>query len=401
LSSRAVSVVLAVLALASGCAVPGTPAAGIAPASVATAVARWTQRPVVLPFNEFLRERMSFYRHKVYPPRNARNYALLNTAMHDAFRRADGRASGVTAAAEAAAAVIAHVLPEEAAPAARMAQEASEAYVLAGVATSTQAAAGRALGAEVAAGLLQLRRDDGAEAHSPIPAEASLSVPAEKHGGLWSHPVATEPEVRLWRPWGLSSPGQFRLPEPPRPGNPVFEADLAEVQGIEATLTDAQRASADRYALTAPPSDWNALAITCIEQHKLGEREAARVLAHWGRAEADAAIACWDSKYWWFQIRPQAELRRRDPASTWWPYLVTTPSHPSYPSGHSTFSGAAAAVLIRAFPDQRQKFEAFMTEMAESRIWGGIHFRTDVQDGLKLGRQVGEVHAEAWATEAR
>jgi hypothetical protein len=297
--------------------------------------------------------------------------------------------------------VIAHVLPEEAAVAARMATEASEALVDAGRATVAQVTAGRAIGAEVAAAVLQQRRDDGAEGYSPIPAEAALGLPTEKHGGLWSHPVPTEPEVRNWRPWGLSSPGQFRLPEPPRPGSPVFEAELAEVEGVEGTLTDAQKAAADRWALSAPPSDWNKLAVECIELHGLGEREAARLLAHWGQAQADAAIACWDSKYWWFQIRPQAELRRRNPASTWWPYLVTTPAHPSYPSGHSTFSGAAAAVLLRAFPDQRAKLEAFEAEMSNSRIWGGIHFRTDCTEGLALGRRVGGLHADAWAAEDR
>ncbi|MEB3223742.1 MAG: vanadium-dependent haloperoxidase [Candidatus Sericytochromatia bacterium] len=391
-------------ALATGCTGPGgglPGSAGVLPADRAEAAARWTKRPVVLPFNEFLRERMSFYRHKVYAPRNARNYALLNTAMYDALRRADGRVSGVAAAAEAAAAVIAHALPEEAAAAARLAQEASDAYVLAGAATASQATAGRALGAEVAAELIQRRRSDGAETYSPIPAVAALPVPSERHGGLWSHPVATEPEVRLWQPWGISGPSQFRLPEPPRPGSPTFEAELKEVEGIEATLTASQKDAADRYALTAPPSDWNKLAVECIELHKLDEVAAARVLAHWGRAEADAAIACWDSKFWWFQIRPQAELRRRNANTTWWPYLVTTPSHPSYPSGHSAFSGAAFAVLVRAFPDQRQKLEGFMTEMADSRIWGGIHFRADVKDGLELGRQVGGVHADAWAAEAK
>ncbi|MEB3329513.1 MAG: vanadium-dependent haloperoxidase [Candidatus Sericytochromatia bacterium] len=400
MTHRVLPAVALVLALVAGCA-PPPGAAGVQPAGRVEASTRWTKRPVVLPFNEFLRERMSFYRHKVYPPRAARNYALMNGAMLEALRQAESRASAPAAAAEAAAAVIAHVLPEEAAMAAGMAQEASEALVAAGLATAAQATAGRAIGAEVAAALLQQRRDDGAEGYSPIPAEAGRSLPTERHGGLWTHPVPTEPEVRLWRPWGLTGPGQFRLPEPPRPGSDRFEAELAEVAGVERTLTDDQKAAADRWALSAPPSDWNQLAVACIELHGLGEREATRVLAHWSRAQADAAIACWDSKYWWFQIRPQAELRRRDPASTWWPYLVTTPAHPSYPSGHSTFSGAAAAVLIRAFPDQRQALEAFEAEMSNSRIWGGIHYRSDCTDGLKLGRQVGDLHADAWAAEAR
>lgn len=408
-------IVLAALIVgATGC--QGTTIAGTQPIlneSDTAMVQKWTSRSLVITWNEFLRERMTFHRHKVYPPRTARNYAILNSAMLQAMESvpappSSGQDFGVlgalgpasaspqTAAAFSAAAIVHYVLPEEGSTAERMATELSQAMLWSGKYSRQALAAGESTGRAAAAELITFCKTDGADDYNPIPAESNQPLPVERNGGLWTHPVPTEPHVRLWRPWGLTSPAQFRLPEPPRPGNPLFEKEFQEVLDISKTLSKEQEAAADRYALTAPPSDWNVLALKSIASHRLDDRAAARLLSFWGKAQADAAIACWDSKYHWFQIRPHEETRRRDPQSIWWPYLITTPSHPSYPSGHSAFSGAAEAFLSRAFPGDKAAFESFSKKMSDSRIWGGIHYRSDCEDGLKLGRQVGSLHADAW-----
>ncbi|MEB3221151.1 MAG: phosphatase PAP2 family protein [Candidatus Sericytochromatia bacterium] len=395
----------------------------------ARAVARWTHRPMVLPWNEHLRNRLSFHRHKNYPPRNARSYALLNVAMYDAMLAA-GRAQeafarpeparvafGVLAplvptrgtatypsveatAAWAAARVIADLFPEEAGEARTMAAEASQARIWAGLSYPSDVEAARAVGEGIAEGVLRWRRDDGAEAHSAIPAVSGLRAPETTHGGLWRHPVPTEPLAGTWRPWLLTHPDQFRLPAPPRPGEAAFERDHAELLAVSKRLTEAQQRSAEAFAQTAPTSDWSKVVIANVERSHLGELAAARVLAYWARSQADAAIACWDSKYWWMQIRPQQEERRRHPDTAWWPHLVSTPAHPSYPSGHCAFSGASAAFLDAVFPEHRTSHAALLAEMSASRLWGGIHYRTDLTAGLTLGRRVGEVHAEAYRQDA-
>jgi membrane-associated phospholipid phosphatase len=71
---------------------------------------------------------------------------------------------------------------------------------------------------------------------------------------------------------------------------------------------------------------------------------------------------------------------------------IATPPFPSYVSGHSTTSGAASTVLAARFPDAALR--AWADEAAVSRLYGGIHFRSDNEAGLVLGRKVGRVAAK-------
>jgi membrane-associated phospholipid phosphatase len=79
-----------------------------------------------------------------------------------------------------------------------------------------------------------------------------------------------------------------------------------------------------------------------------------------------------------------------------WPSYITTPPFPAYVSGHSTTSGAAATVLGAFFPDQARELDAMAEEAAISRLYGGIHFRSDNEAGLELGHRVGGVATRAY-----
>jgi membrane-associated phospholipid phosphatase len=130
---------------------------------------------------------------------------------------------------------------------------------------------------------------------------------------------------------------------------------------------------------------------------------------------ADAAIACWDSKYRFVFWRPITAIREgdldnnsataADPTWTpWFDYFASgTPSHPEYPSGHSTVSGAAASILAAEFGDNTpvtvtsevrsgtrsySSFSAVVAEIADARVFGGIHFRTSCVRGNTLGQAV-------------
>ena len=143
--------------------------------------------------------------------------------------------------------------------------------------------------------------------------------------------------------------------------------------------------------------------------------QSARMFALLGVAEADAAIVVWDSKRNYPFWRPVTAIREADtdgnPAtgqdSTWSSYMVTPP-YPDYSSGHSGQDGASSEVLIRFFdsddinvtlsttlppnaPVSRTftSFSGAAVDAAESRIWGGIHFRQACVDGLQQGRAVG------------
>jgi membrane-associated phospholipid phosphatase len=90
-------------------------------------------------------------------------------------------------------------------------------------------------------------------------------------------------------------------------------------------------------------------------------------------------------------LRPVTVIRERlDPGFL--PYLITPP-HPSYVSGHSAFSGAAEIVLAASFPRHAAHLKALAEEAGMSRLYGGIHYRSDNDEGLVLGRAVGQLAA--------
>jgi hypothetical protein len=139
----------------------------------------------------------------------------------------------------------------------------------------------------------------------------------------------------------------------------------------------------------------------------LGLATEAELFAELNVAISDSAIAMADAKYTYWSWRPITALRVGDdtiaPQPNWLP-LLETPNHPSYVSGHSAFSGAAATVLTAWFgtrpfafssaslPGVTRSFTSFeqaADEAAASRVYGGIHFPFDNADGLATGRKVG------------
>lgn len=70
--------------------------------------------------------------------------------------------------------------------------------------------------------------------------------------------------------------------------------------------------------------------------------------------------------------------------------VFSTPPFPSYPSGHSAISSAAASVLAVLFPDRAKHFDDLALEASNSRVWGGVHYRFEIEAGETLGRRVGE-----------
>jgi hypothetical protein len=95
----------------------------------------------------------------------------------------------------------------------------------------------------------------------------------------------------------------------------------------------------------------------------------------------DAGIACWDTKYYYYTPRPQQFGVKTS---------VGLPNFPSYTSGHSTFSSAAATVLSSIFPDKANTFDAQAKEASNSRVYGMIHYRVDCDMGLVHGKKIGD-----------
>jgi len=132
----------------------------------------------------------------------------------------------------------------------------------------------------------------------------------------------------------------------------------------------------------AAPRVWNAIALPYIAGAGFSEVRAARAFALMNMTMHDAAVACWDTKFLYFNPRPS----QLDPSIR---TRLGLPNFPSYTSGHSTFSAAAAAVLGYLFPTGAAVFDAERDEAAMSRLYGGIHYRSDIEVGKEHGLRIG------------
>jgi membrane-associated phospholipid phosphatase len=191
----------------------------------------------------------------------------------------------------------------------------------------------------------------------------------------------------------MERPNQFRLPPPPAFGSADYLAGLREVRQISDTRTAEQlriaRFWADGAGTVTPPGHWNQIAADLISAHGFDQMRAAHTLALLNMALMDAGISAWDTKYTYWLIRPS----QADPAIT---TPVTLPNFPSYPSGHATFSSAAAEFLGAVFPEKQTELRAMAEEAAMSRVYGGIHYRFDGEGGLTAGRAIGQLAVERW-----
>lgn len=189
------------------------------------------------------------------------------------------------------------------------------------------------------------------------------------------------------RPWFLTSASQFRPSAPPAFGSANFLAALGEIRHISDTRTAEQIRIATKWALNAgtvtPAGFWLQVATDGINEHGLSERQATHLYALLSATMFDAQIGCWDVKETYWFIRPW----QADPAITLVP-AVGRPNHPSYPSGHSCLSSSGADVLAAFFPEQRAQLDAMVTEAGVSRMYGGIHYRFDIDAAQQLGHGV-------------
>jgi hypothetical protein len=210
---------------------------------------------------------------------------------------------------------------------------------------------------------------------------------AQTGSGIWV-PVTLPPAggtLGSVTPYLLQSGSQFRPAAPPAFGSAAFNTDLNEVVQFSKNRTPAQLDLAKSWDYSAGTTTavgyWNKAAAEYVAAKQLDELSAARVFAVMHAAVFDAQIACWDAKYQYWMARPYE-------ASSEISTALAPPNHPSFPSGHSCVSAAAARVLEEFFPDQAAHLNALVTDAGMSRIYAGIHYRFDINGGQQLGRAV-------------
>jgi PAP2 superfamily len=321
--------------------------------------------------------------HSTNPVRASRALAHLSGAMYlAALSGSEGREDAV---AGAASTVLLHLYPDVASPvdglADRLADPESAAFARGRL-------AGRLLVARA-----QTDGSDAVWAGRP-PTGPGYWVPTPP---AYIYPPL-EPLAGTWRTWNLREGSQFRPGPPPAYGSPEFRRELHEVYAVSQSLTPEQKGIAEFWAdgpgTVTPPGHWNEIALDMLEPAGWSTLLESRLFSALNTAQADAFIACWDAKYTYWSLRPVTAIRRLIDGS--WLSYIATPPFPAYVSGHSTTSGAAATVLGAFFPGQARELDAMAEEAAISRLYGGIHFRSDNEAGLELGRRVGGVATRAY-----
>ncbi|BAU54369.1 phosphatase PAP2 family protein [Mucilaginibacter gotjawali] len=274
--------------------------------------------------------------------------------------------------------------------------------IMAGANVRGELTAGQTLGSQVADVFVARGKTDRAgKAIGSAPEWLSLQTNATSRGDQYWTSLETPARPPMLPLFGKVLPFLFDTltvvslrPAPPfLAGSDAFKAEAAEVLSYSKNPTREHQAQVEFWADGAgtytPPGHWNAIAETEFVQQHYSEVRWARNYALLNIAEMDAAICCWDTKYFYFNMRPsQANPQIKT--------LTGIPNFPSYTSGHSNFSGAAAAVLTYLLPDRGSKFTDLAQQASMSRLYGAIHYRSDCQVGLVTGAKVGQ-YAVQWA----
>jgi hypothetical protein len=278
---------------------------------------------------------------------------------------------------------------------------------------------GAAWGQTVANAIWAWRQTDGF-APPPAPFEGVLAIAGTPAAvGYWlPTPPLNAPgagtQLATMTPWVLVRASQFRLPPPYSLSSAQYAADLAETKTMGAFSGSPRTADQSELALfwqSNTPLTWNRVAAQISIERGLSFHENVHLFALLNVTMADAVIACWDSKYRYSFWRPITAIREgltpADADPTWEPWLdffePGTPAFPEYPSAHSSISGSAAFVLASIFGDDTSftvtsesrpgtrsfsSFSSAVLEIADARVFGGIHFRTSCVLGNTLGRNV-------------
>ena len=217
------------------------------------------------------------------------------------------------------------------------------------------------------------------------------------------------------QPFSLDSADQFRPGGPPPLDSRKWAREYNEVKEIgssTSTTRTAEQTLAARFWAEAPVQQARGSFRKFVLDHQLDIVRAARFMAMISVTYADANIACFDAKYHFAFWRPITAIRAGDTDgnaatvgdSAWSPLLAATPNHPEYPSAHSCLTPAAGRVIARFLGTKQIDFTvpsltglgdrhfAYVRDLeydvGNARIWGGIHFRSAVDDGIMIAKKV-------------
>jgi hypothetical protein len=347
-------------------------------------------------------------------------FAYVAVAVYDAVMAIEGGyepfaidvdapedASAQAAVAAAAHRILAHYLPAQAPTIIDPAYLPSLGTIPDGEAKTN----GIAVGENVAQLLIAQRSGDGFRA--PV----TYTAPSPPIPGVWIPTAVTPPigtYLGLMRPFSLDSADQFRPGGPPALDSKKWAREYNEVKEIGSSTSTArtpEQTLAARFWAEPPVQQARGSLRKLVLDHQLDIGDAARFMAMVSVTYADALIACFDAKYHYAFWRPITAIRVGhtdgneatvgDP--TWATLLAATPNHPEYPSAHSCITPAGGLVVARFLGTPKIDFTVpsltglgdryfprakdLEYEVSNARIWGGIHFRSAVEDGVEIGKK--------------
>jgi hypothetical protein len=359
---------------------------------------------------------------KLGPAPANRVLAIVHAAVYEAANAITSRypASGLQlevapgASVEAAVAAANHATLAKLVPSQQAAIDTAYAAALARIADGPAKTAGTAVGDKAAAAILAVRADDGAttgETYRPH-TTAGVYVPT------------VMPLVSQWgqrKPWVMASSAQFRPGPPPKLTSALWARDYDEVKtlgGKSSTRRTAEQTEIARFWEATLPPIYHGVVRSVANVPGREVTQNARLFAAVTQAMDDALIAVFDAKYHYNFWRPVTAIRNgdidgnevteRDPS---WTPFIDTPMHPEYPCAHCIISGAVGTVLqveigtgpmptLTTTSSSAQgaarswtNIDDFMQEVANARVYDGVHYRNSTEVGMAMGKQIGALVA--------
>jgi hypothetical protein len=354
----------------------------------------------------------------------ARALAIMSASVYDAVNSIDATpgyyvklTAPFDASPDAAVASAAYTALSYLYPAQQAFLNTSLTNALASVPSGQSKADGESVGQSVANAIIAMRQNDGS---TDFVDYTPGSAPGDWQPTAPAFAPAENPQWATLKPFAMTSDSQFRPAGPPALTSQEYADEVNETLNLGSVNSTTRTADETQIAkfwndnpgTYTPPGHWNSIADAVVQQQGDSLSQDARVFAELNIALGDAAIVAWDAKYAYNAWRPitladgggTAVNSAIETIANWAPE-VTTPPFPEYVSGHSTFSGAAAAVLTAIFgnnysftatsvglPGVTRSYTSFdqaADEAGMSRIYGGIHFLFSDLDGLASGQALG------------
>ena len=337
----------------------------------------------------------------------------VNVAMYDAVNAIDGRysvfavspntpvagASKEAAAVAAAYGVLKTFYPNQAAF-----LDGQYAASLTSIADGDAKSRGLQIGREVATLYLAQRSNDGRN--------ANITYAPGTGPGAWqptppAFASAQGPWIAQMTPFAIKSSSQFRADPPPALGSTTWTSDYDETRSlgdINSVTRTPEQTEIGLFYSEHTGKQYNRILREFATAQNFSLADEARFMAFMHVSIGDALISVWESKFHYARWRPVTVIRLTDDPH--WTPLAVTPNHPEYPAAHGAFTAALAEGLRQFFGTKDVTItlsstvtgttrtfyntDDLLKEIVVARIYGGMHFRTSVEDGIVQGSKAGK-----------